>query len=152
MSRSYTPLQASIIHLVHRLPGDLTRTKLVKLLYLLDLTHAKQHGRPVTNVTYRSYYYGPFSSEILNAIRSLDAYEIQEGMGISHEGKEFYTYTPGHNARGHVPPKLPRRIKETLDHVIEKYGKLSLDDLLEVAYDTKAFKRTRKGGVINLSP
>lgn len=147
----YAPLEAAIIHFVHRLPGNLTRTKLVKLLYLLDLAHTKQYGESATGVTYRSYYYGPYSPQILDAIRKLDGYEIQEGSGLSFHGRDFYTYSPGHNPRRQMLPRLDPKVQGTLNQVIEQFGRFPLENLLNAVYATQPFKRTTKGSVIRLS-
>ena len=83
-------LKAVIFYIVNKLPSNITRTKLVKLLYLIDLDYAKDKGRRLTGLTYYSYYYGPYSEEIVAGINELKGYEIDEYSSISSDGKEYH--------------------------------------------------------------
>ena len=46
----------------------LTKTKLMKLIFLVDYEYYKRHGRTFTGSTYIKYFYGPFSMEIVEII------------------------------------------------------------------------------------
>ncbi len=60
----------------------LTRTKLVKLLYFVDLRAWETFGRAVTGVEWVWHHYGPYSSTVVetcNRMAANDELEIEEG-------------------------------------------------------------------------
>ena len=75
-TQTLTTLEKAIIYLVHKGLFDLTRTKLVKLLYLIDLEYWKKREKTFTGLNYISYYYGPYSEEIIDAIQKLQREQI----------------------------------------------------------------------------
>ena len=145
-------LKAIIFKIVRRLPYNITRTKLVKLLYLIDLYYAKSKNRSLTGLTYRSYYFGPYSGQIINAINQLKGYEIEEYSNISLDGREYYLYRPGMNPRWQSPPALEYEEEKVIDQVISEHGDKSLDEILKYVYNTEPYKSCRKGRRIVLNP
>lgn len=143
-------LEKCIIYLVGNLQGELTRTKLVKLLFLADLSHFKEKGRSITGVKYHSYFYGPYSEEIMEAINNLNGFEIEEHCGINMEGKEYYIYTLGKNPRYEVV-NLVAEEQKTLDSIIQEFGHMRLNDLLEYVYKTEPYRKCQKGEMIDLN-
>jgi uncharacterized protein YwgA len=142
---TYTKLDGSIVYLLSNLPSNPTRTKLVKLLYLADMLHSKKYGRTLTGVTYYSYFYGPYSDQIIKSIKKLkDSDIIEEHGGVGVEGQEYYLYT------FRIDAEFPETLlggseKKTLDKVITNYGDRALDDILDIVYSTKPFVKTKKG-------
>jgi len=53
----------------------ITRTRLMKLLFLVDYMHWKRCGRKLTNLEWRTYLFGPFSREVLDILDELEADE-----------------------------------------------------------------------------
>jgi len=52
---------------------DLTETKLYKLLYFLDFLHFKEVGRPVTDLEYFAWNYGPVPAKLFFEIKEKKA-------------------------------------------------------------------------------
>jgi len=148
--KKFSPLEKCIIHLTAKLEGGLTRTKLIKLLFLADLHYFKKHQSSITGVRYRSYFYGPYSEEIMKAVNRLNGFEIEEYSGSSSEGRGYYIYTLGKNPRN-LKINLRPEEKKTLDFVIKDFGDIPLPKLLEYVYSTEAFRECRKGGLIDLN-
>jgi uncharacterized protein YwgA len=145
----FTKLDQAIIYLVSELPG-LTRTKLVKLLYLADVTHCTHHRVPLTGVTYYNYYYGPYSEEIKESVDRLNPYEIEESYRTAYDGREYYTYSLGTNPRI-TDLDLSNQEKETLNKIVAKFGLTNLNELLKHVYTTPQYRSSKKGEPINLS-
>lgn len=117
----------------------LTRTKLVKYLYLADLCAAEK-GQPITSVSYRSYYFGPYSPEILEAATRQPKH-VKQSCLMRSDGAPYYVYEPGP-----VPartPSLTAKERATIDKILDDYGRYSLRQLLKQVYDTKPFKTAR---------
>lgn len=147
-TQSLTTLQKVIIYLARKGLFDLTRTKLVKLLYLIDLEYWTRKKKTLTGLNYVSYYYGPYSEEIIDAIQELQKDQvIQEFSAISPEGRQYYIY----NLRKKINlDELSFRKKdlEIIEEVLGKYKDLSLDEILEQVYKSQPYKRTKKGHAI----
>jgi len=145
-------LKSIIFNIVQRLPNNITRTKLVKLLYLIDLRYAEINNKSLTGLTYYSYYFGPYSEDIINATNKLKGYEIEEVSSISLEGREYYLYSPGRNPRWVTPFALQDDEVEIIDQVITEHGDKSLDEILEYVYNNEPYKNCKKGKPIPLTP
>jgi uncharacterized phage-associated protein len=149
VKNNFSALENCIIYLVDNLQGELTRTKLVKLLFLADLNYYRQKGGSLTEVTYYSYFYGPFSEKIMEAINNLNGFEIEEHCGINPEGKEYYTYAIGKNPRCSEIELVPEG-KDVLDSIINQFGYMPLNDLLDYVYKSEPYRKCKKGDVIDL--
>jgi uncharacterized phage-associated protein len=128
--------------------APLTRTKLVKYLYLSDFASARARGKPITDLTYRSYYYGPYAPEILDAAENQSQYIVFERAARS-DGAPYYAYRPT-DAR----PKLDTLTDEEcalIDGVLEKFGTLTLKQLLREVYQTEPFQKTEMLETIDLT-
>jgi uncharacterized protein YwgA len=125
----------------------LTRTKLVKLLYLIDLLFYKKKETTLTGLKYVSYYYGPYAPEIIEAVNSLNNFEIQEEMSSSLDGNTYYLYSVGVNSRLRcdIDKILKSEEKEVADEILAKHGNNSLDYLLKEVYATREYKNTSLG-------
>jgi uncharacterized phage-associated protein len=145
---SLTNLKAAIAYLVHRYasryPGrPLTRTKLVKLLYLADLEAFRRVRRPLTGVKWISYYYGPFSQDILHAADQLDGRVLVQQVATQVTGQPYYRYEPLPQAE---LPALSEGDRGVVDVVLEQYGGMTLPNLIDAVYETEPYKRTEKLG------
>lgn len=125
--------------------GNLTRTKIVKLLYLLDIESVAKYGKQVTNFEYRKYYYGPYDENIINLLDERQYFSV--GLGITSSGNQYYNYTVGPKKNDH---QMDNNTKELVDSIVNKYGQHSLDKILEIAYATTQFKNTNFGEKIKL--
>jgi len=118
----------------------ITRTRLMKLLFLVDYMYWKRCGRKLTNLEWRMYLFGPFSREVLGILDELEdggkavVKEIERGVYLYKAYEE--------------PANLSEAVKSLVDEVVEKFGKLSLDELLNYVYSLDEVKRTGIGEVI----
>lgn len=126
-------LEEMIQFFVNRLDrSQLTRTKLVKLLFLADQKHFDSTGDKLSNTTYIKYYYGPFSQDIIDKADELanqDRVRIKRGRGS--KGK-FYLYEPGSDRE---PVGLSLEEEEFLSDVLEEYGFRDTKNLVDEVYD-----------------
>lgn len=144
-------LEMVICYLVKKLGNRLTKTKLMKLLFISDYI-AKEGknsgiGRTITGTQYIYYHYGPFSFEVYPAIDEMNGYEILEFD--SSEGSRYgslFSYELGSNPRFEI--KLNDVEKKILDLVINKYGYMPLDALLTIVYNSKPMKNAKVNDII----
>ncbi|MGV1049338.1 MAG: type II toxin-antitoxin system antitoxin SocA domain-containing protein [Solirubrobacterales bacterium] len=80
--------------------ATLTRTKLVKLVYLIDVARAEGLGRTLTDLRWRFLHYGPYAPELGAALEELESREaifggsfgdatLYQGAGYETEGHRF---------------------------------------------------------------
>lgn len=151
LTKRFSKLQECVIYIVYRL-GRVIRTRIVKLLYLVDLESFKQLKRPLTGLTYKSYYYGPYSPEIIESVKKLFGFEITEECVTTEDGDICYVYKIGPNPRfTKDPPEFfTGKEKLVIEQVISKFGNIPLNELLNHVYATPAFKKTPLGRPIKL--
>ncbi len=120
----------------------LGRTKLVKLLFLIDREAKRQIGRTVTNVTYRYHAYGPYADDIIRSLQLLDGQEVKEGRYLTDYGPGYaFQYETGPTPRFEV--KLEERESAIADLVLAKYARKDLPQLLAHVYGLPEMVRAR---------
>ncbi len=139
-------LYAVLEYLVKKLDGKVTRTQLVKYVYLYDLK-AKTEGLEI-GITWKNYYYGPYSEEVINALRDMNGYEVieEQRLNISSE-KSYYLYRKG---PVELEYSLDEKERSILDRLIEKYKGSSLEEILEEVYQTNQYQKSDFGEVISI--
>lgn len=125
-----------------------SKTKLVKLLYLLDVVKSRRRIRKFSGVEYRSYYYGPFSEDIEDSIlllKSLGHISVDECRSLS--GNSYYHIKLNQLPDfGYLSDEDKRDIKKILSPLTDR----ELNDVLDITYNTKEYKDAPFGEVISL--
>lgn len=124
---------------------ELSKPRLVKLIYLIDWKSSIEHKRQVTQIKWYFNHYGPYVDDIINLIK---------------ESPEYFEVTSYHNSYGGVSDKivlkknaavvLPKPTKEVVDFVIDKTHKLSWSDFISLVYSTYPVKMNSKYTALNL--
>jgi len=128
-----------------------TKVKLMKLLYLLDLHFSKKYKKTpsFTGATYIKYFYGPYSFDVEEAVNLLkDLGFIQEQLQINFSGEPYYIYT-----LKNLPPdfgELTAEHKLEVFNFFKKYSKLNYREARDKAYTTSEFKKAKFGEAIDL--
>lgn len=126
-----------------------SKTQIVKLLYLIDVVSFRRNGKPVTGINFKSYYYGPYSSDIEDALDSLSNQGYITGeKKITGEGRPYFVYTlnnlPNFN-------QIKQNEKNIIEECVKPLLKLSLSQLLDMAYKTKEFEAVSFGENISFA-
>jgi len=149
-TRNIEKISEIIAYIISLMGGKAySKTQIVKLLYLIDVVSSRRTKRPLTGISYRSYYYGPYSNDIEDALRML----LEQGymMGdkrITGDGKPYYVYTL--NAIPHFN-QLNASERSLISECVKPLLKLSLDQLLDMAYKTKEFESVSFGDPISFA-
>jgi Protein of unknown function (DUF4065) len=105
----------------------LNQTKLVKLLYLVDVERVATGRTPLTGLRWRFFHYGPYALELPE---TLDAMEGSEIVTRVWNGATLYVGAPSAPS-GDDWPSGTRRL---VDGVVRRFGSLDLDELLDHVY------------------
>jgi uncharacterized protein YwgA len=133
-----------IAYILQIMGGEIfSKTKLVKLLYLLDFEKAAKGESNYTQIRFNSYYYGPYSDDIEEAIFYLkDIGCVSVDHQISMSGNPYF------HIRLIRLPDLGQITdidrSEIYDH-LRDYKSKSLNELLEITYNTEPYKETPFG-------
>lgn len=151
LEKSPNLIHKLIIYLVTNIKQTiLTRTKMVKLLFLIELIFFDRYKKRLTELEYKSYHYGPYAASIIDAIEELKEVEIDEKTTITEAGNTCYIYSKG-NLFIRFKEKdlaLPDEVRRIVDEVISGYAQLSIEKILEIVYESDVFKNTPIGEVI----
>ncbi len=115
--------------------GPMARTKLMKLLFLIDRKMHRRFGSTVFR--WKMYKYGPFTREVLDV---LDDMEI-DGFVVARAKDDAIIYELASTA----PAELPQEVKEVADQILETWAHKSLDDLLTYVYNLEEVKEAWPG-------
>ena len=131
-----------ILYLISSAGGrGLLRTEVIKLAYLVDRENYRRLGKTV--FSWRKWFYGPFSSDILDVLDFLE----EEGLVEAKIGEDYIAYVVHVDRRIKV---LLERIKEelpeyiiTVENVWRRYREefnCDLTRLLKYIYSLKEVK------------
>lgn len=118
----------TVVYLSKAIP-QLTKTKLLKLLYILDEISIKKSGIPFLNLKYKVWKFGPVSEELF--------------IDLSSEPKLLEGYIEKNSEDGihFVQPKVAFNDAEfsdndieLMDFIIEKYGDKSAKELVSYTH------------------
>lgn len=110
-----------------------SKTKLLKLLFLLDFEHFAQTGRSVTGVEYFAWHLGPVAVAVLD--------EFEEPSQDFSDSIEVRSEQIGHFSSQLALPKKPfnaaifsKRELDLLDEIRRKYGSKTATELVEITH------------------
>ena len=134
MNVAFDAYEADLIRYVLR-RGPMARTKLMKLLFLIDRELHRRFGSTVFR--WKMYKYGPFFREVLDV---LDDMEI-DGFVVAKVTNDAIIY----ELASTVPAELPQEVKETADKILETWARRSFDELLTYVYNMEEVKEAWPG-------
>ena len=126
-------LPALIKYIVSEVQDDgyeILRTRLVKLLYLCDVSYYQSRKETLTGLNWIRYKYGPFAFELSDITRKM-------GLDLREEELDFSTSRGVKYEVYDVPdPQSWLEIgqKNVIDKVIERWGGEDLNTLLDFVY------------------
>ncbi|MCD6361394.1 MAG: SocA family protein [Armatimonadetes bacterium] len=143
------PLEAVICQILRRERGAGV-TRLMKLLYLAELTHFRRYGRPLTGARFINYDYGPICLDAYRALERLAAKgAIEEHCHTTRDGQTCRLQMPVMTAM-HVEPASPYAI-EVVDQVVDEWQDRSSAELVSYAKSTAPFTASRYNEELDLS-
>jgi hypothetical protein len=106
---------------------SLHRTKLVKLLYLVDVERVRARRAPLTGLEWTFSHSGPHAAEAIETVQAM-----------TDAGLAMPTWKESRLRRGAPPApdgeEWPAATKSTVDRVMDAFAALSLDELLDHVY------------------
>jgi Protein of unknown function (DUF4065) len=92
----------------------LTITKLVKLLYLVDVEYFRAMRRTLTGLKWRFYFYGPYDPAVETALRMVGL-DVDERPGMTTQGRSFRTFKSRDRGTVDLEPSFDWQSRSVID-------------------------------------
>lgn len=129
--------------------GTLGTTRLVKLLYLIDVEYYRRHRELLTGLEWICYRYGPYAFEIPDVLRSLDLDLPQDEVALGGR-RVARIFRPGHLPEVNIGALVSIADKMLIDRIIGEWALEDLNRLLSrVYFDTEPMQGARVGQALD---
>ena len=128
------------------------KTKLVKLLYLMDVENYRIRRTTISGLEWHFYHYGPYAFDIDNSLKELEL-DIPQDTVRTGQGHKAIVFRLSHDHRPslgeHLPSSRELRIVNT---VVRDWGEVDLNALLNhVYFYTEPMEHAERGDVLDFS-
>lgn len=130
-------------------PDDLTKTRITKLVYLVDWEFMEKYGKQLTNIDWYFDHYGPYVSDVLDDADDDKVLSINKTT--SNYGTVKYIVKPKRDKEDLVYPGLYNSDTEILDKVISETEDLSWNEFIDYVYSTKPIQNSSRYSKLDLS-
>lgn len=139
-------LRAVLIELLRQLNSirvkRVSRTKIMKLLYLIDRECKSLYGDSCTKTKWILWWHGPFSRSVLDVLDELEISGIVDADVVDYGDYVAVEYTLiNPDYRVHVD----NRTKDMIKKVVEKWGKRDLKRILKHVYSLPEVQKASLG-------
>ena len=119
------------------------KTKIVKACYLLESDYFNKTGKRLTDIEYKSYFYGPYSEAVIMSIMSDE--NIVHTTQTSMNGNDYDLFELKNTS---VIPKIDPLTLSFIEKWAKVMQRSTLDKMLDLAHNDKDFKNTEFDKVI----
>jgi uncharacterized phage-associated protein len=113
--------------------GPLPQKKLQKLAYITEFEYIKKHGERLSDLSYKHYYYGPYSEDIPK-IEDLD-----ENIMVVERQEGGYFLKEAEYINKDEEIAISKEIANEIDTIIKKYSNKNGKELEVLADETDPF-------------
>lgn len=147
-------LNSLIIHIVVELADmgiGFGKTKLVKLIYLVDVEYYRARRKTLTGMEWIFYHYGPYSSEIDAALDEL-AFDIPQESVQTAGGRAAIVFKLAGDLKSRLGEHVEISELRLVNRVIGDWGETDLNPLLNhVYFYTEPMKDATRGERLDFS-
>lgn len=112
---------------------ELSKTRLTKLVYLVDWEAARRHGRQLTGIKWFFHNFGPYVSDVIETVSEDSRFVVSKTANLYGNEKLLVALAPGQSFAN----ELSDEDKVVIDSVIEKTKKMYWDEFMRYIYATK---------------
>lgn len=119
--------------------GELSKPRLVKLIYLIDWKYTIENGKQFTNINWYFNHYGPYVNDIIDLMRAqTDVFQVKS-YSNQYEG-----ITDKFNLIDKSPVTLTSEVKNITDLFIDYTYKLTWSNFISLVYSSYPIKTSLK--------
>ena len=110
---------------------NIGKTKLMKLLYLIDFAVYEQTGKSITNDEYKHWALGPVPMNVWIGMKG----NLIEGLlNVAHESRAVGTYIRYTPITNPDVTSFTEEEKRIVDEVIDQYGEMGQEELVDILH------------------
>jgi hypothetical protein len=148
-------IRSLVAYLISRLTdieASFGKTKLVKLLYLIDVEFYKLRSRKLTSFDWIFYHYGPYAPAIDDVLTQLELDIPQEDIRTTAGYRAKIFKAPKEDLDTEFEEKASSLEKSVVERVLREWGLEELNPLLSYVYfHTEPMKDAHRGEVLDFS-
>ena len=140
----------SIINLEERQVG-FGKTKLVKLLYLIDVENYRRRRRTLTGLEWQFYHYGPYAFAFDEALEDLE-FDIPQESIRTGNGRDAIVFRLDWNIRSRLGSYIESAELSLVNRILREWGEVELNPLLDhVYFNTEPMREAKRGEILDFS-
>ncbi|WP_298782708.1 Panacea domain-containing protein [uncultured Polaribacter sp.] len=126
--------------------NELSKPRLVKLIYLIDWKHAIDYKTQYTDIRWYFNHYGPYVEDVINLMKSeSEIFEV-----TSYSNPFSGGITDKFKLRKEVNPILNENVIETTKFIIDNTHHLNWSKFISLVYSSYPIKNSEKYTFLNL--
>jgi hypothetical protein len=135
----FNRLKAVVAYFLAAFPRVLTRTEIVKLVYLFEYYYHELYGKPFFGIQFIRYHYGPYCKDVVTVLGQLE----EEGLISIIQEPHFYGegVTFWHKWQGTNPPQLDPSLQRIALFVVHQTCRLELESIKKLVYETPPMRK-----------
>lgn len=140
-----------IAYIVEKLSGKVTKTQLLKLIYLADFESVKYSGNQLSEIKWFYHHYGPYDKSLDKRLQLLEKekfIKVEQKNKKSHPDEIYFVYQATDKRINNDFSPVQKDILET---IINQFGSFTLSSLLDYVYHTSPMQGAVKGRIIDLN-
>jgi hypothetical protein len=126
-------------------PLELSKPRLVKLIYLADWKHSIEYGSQISEIEWFYNHYGPYVDEVIDLIKQRsDLFNVESKINTIGGSSDRITL------KKNAEVDLLDEYKETADFIIDNTANMNWSDFISLVYSTYPIKNNSKYSNLNL--
>lgn len=126
-------------------PKELSKSRLNKIIYLVDWKFVLEFEKQLTNINWKFNHYGPYVDEIKDELQKDNRFVITSTTTMYGNPKDIIELADNKNF---VEPNSDE--KEIIDFIIDKTKRLYWNEFIELVYSTYPIISQEKGTNLDL--
>lgn len=129
-------------------PDELTKTRITKLVYLIDWENIKKNNKQITDINWYFDHYGPYVSDVLDEADKDDCIRIESTT--SNFGTIKYIVRPKNDKNELIYNNLTDDEISIIEKVIQDTKSFSWNKFIDYVYSTEPIKESDRYSSLDL--
>lgn len=130
---------------------SINKTKIVKLLYLIDVEYFRDYRATFTGFPWKYYFYGPYATETEDVFSRLHLDLPHEEVKTA-KGYKARVFRSSEDAEFEFNENVPQRARYVVERILRRWATEELNPLLSFVYfDTEPMGSAKPGDLLDFS-
>lgn len=129
-------LKKLLVYFLKNAPVGMSRTSLVKFVYLFEYYYRNKYGKHFTETQFIRYNYGPFDQKVVDTVSELTTEGIVNVVNGYYMDSVTYEYTLNTRSEYEAYDELTGQERFVADVLISKLSNLTATEIADFSYST----------------